>query len=408
MASTTSKQDLEIFVWEGKDKRGKKLKGEKAGRNEMLLKAELRQQGIVATRVRKKPKPLFGGAGRSIKAKDIAVFTRQLATMLNSGIPLVQSFTIISQAAENPRLKTLIMEVRNEVESGSTLAESFAKHPAYFDELYVNLVEAGESAGVLDQVLDSIASYKERIESIKGKVKKAMFYPAAVVGVAIGVMTLLLLYVIPQFEGMFQSFGADLPAFTRLVVSASQFMQSTGWLVLLVAGAGIFGLIHLKKRSKPFAHFLDRMILKIPILGPVMEKSALARFSSTLATTFAAGVPLVDALDTVAGATGNIVYEQAVNQVREDVSVGHQLQLAMQQTGMFPPMLIQMTAIGEEAGSLDAMLNKVASFYEEEVNNTVDALSSLLEPLIIVFVGVVVGGMVVAMYLPIFQMGAVI
>lgn len=405
MATTTTKQDMDTFLWEGKDKRGKTLKGEKTGRNEMLLKAELRQQGIVTTRIRKKPKPLFGGAGRSIKPKDIAVFTRQLATMLNSGIPLVQSFTIIAQAAENPKLKKLILDVRNEVEAGSTLSESLAKHPLYFDELYVNLVESGESAGVLDQVLDSIASYKERIESIKGKVKKAMFYPAAIVAVAIGVTALLLIVVIPQFEAIFQSFGADLPAFTRLVVSASQFMQSLGWLIMLGFVALIVGLIQLKKRSKPFAHFLDRISLKIPIIGPVLQKSALARFSSTLATTFAAGVPLVDALDTVAGATGNIVYENAVRQVREDVSVGHQLQLAMQQTGLFPPMLIQMTAIGEEAGSLDAMLLKVATFYEEEVNNTVDALSSLLEPLIIVFVGVVVGGMVIAMYLPIFQMG---
>jgi len=407
MATTTAKQELDTFLWEGKDKRGKTLKGEKTGRNEMLLKAELRQQGIITTRVRKKPKPLFGGAGKSIKPKDIAVFTRQLATMLNSGIPLVQSFSIIAQAAENPRLKKLILDIRNEVEAGSTLSESLAKHPLYFDELYINLVESGESAGVLDQVLDSIASYKERIESIKGKVKKAMFYPAAVMAVAISVMVLLLIVVIPQFEDIFQSFGADLPAFTRMVVNASNFMQSIGWLFMLGFVGLVFGLFQLKKRSKPFAHLLDRISLKIPIIGPVLEKSALARFSSTLATTFAAGVPLVDALDTVAGATGNIVYENAVKQVREDVSVGHQLQLAMQQTGMFPPMLIQMTAIGEEAGSLDAMLNKVAAFYEEEVNNTVDALSSLLEPMIIVFVGIVVGGMVVAMYLPIFQMGAV-
>ncbi|MGY6630300.1 MAG: type II secretion system F family protein [Wenzhouxiangella sp.] len=408
MATTTSKQDVETFIWEGKDKRGKTLKGEKAGRNEMLLKAELRQQGIITTRVRKKPKPLFGGAGRTISAKDIAVFTRQLATMLNSGIPLVQSFTIISQAAENPRMKKLILEIRNEVESGSTLSESLAKHPVYFDELYVNLVTSGESAGVLDQVLDSIASYKERIESIKGKIKKAMFYPAAVVSVAIAVVALMLIVVIPQFEDIFQSFGADLPAFTRMIVSLSEFMQSLGWLILLGLIALVVGMVQLKKRNKSFAHFLDRLSLKLPVLGPVLEKSALARFSSTLATTFAAGVPLVDALDTVAGATGNIVYEKAVKQVREDVAVGHQLQLAMQQTGRFPPMLIQMTAIGEEAGSLDAMLNKVASFYEEEVNNTVDALSSLLEPLIIVFIGVVVGAMVVAMYLPIFQMAAVI
>jgi len=404
----TTKQEMETFLWEGKDKRGKKIKGEKSGRNELLVKAELRQQGIIPSRVRKKPKALFGSdSGKSIKPKDIAVFTRQLATMLTSGIPLVQSFSIISQAVENPRLKKLIINIRNDVESGTTLSEAFAKHPLYFDELYVNLVEAGESAGVLDQVLDSIASYKERMESIKGKVKKAMFYPATVLTVAISVTLLLLILVIPQFEDVFQNFGADLPAFTRMVVNASEFMQQQGWWMIGLAIAGIWGLFQLKKRNKAFAHFLDRWSLKLPIIGQVLEKSALARFASTLATTFAAGVPLVDALKTVAGATGNVVYEEAVLQIRDDVATGHQMQLAMQQTGLFPPMLIQMTAIGEEAGSLDAMLLKVANFYEEEVNNTVDALSSLLEPVIIVFIGVVVGGMVVAMYLPIFQMAAV-
>jgi type IV pilus assembly protein PilC len=399
---------METFLWEGKDKRGKKIKGERLGRNEMIVKAELRQQGIIPGRVRKKPKPLFGsGGGKKIKPGDIAVFTRQLATMLYSGIPLVQAFGIISQAAENPRMKKLITDIRNDVESGSTLAEALAKHPRYFDDLYVNLVTAGESAGVLDQVLDSIASYKERIESIKGKIKKAMFYPAAVVTVAIGVTALLLIVVIPQFESIFQSFGGDLPAFTRMIVNASEFMQSKGWIVLVLAVAAIVAMIQARNRSKAFGHFIDRVSLKIPIVGPVLEKSALSRFASTLSTTFAAGVPLVDALKTVAGATGNIVYEEATHKIREDVATGHQLQLAMQQTGLFPPMMVQMTAIGEEAGSLDAMLDKVSSFYEEEVNNTVDALSSLLEPIIIVFIGVVVGGMVVGMYLPIFKMAAV-
>jgi len=403
----TTKQELETFLWEGKDKRGKKLKGEKSARNETLIKAELRQQGILPSRVRKKPKPLFGSTGRRITPKDIAIFTRQLATMLTSGIPLVQSFSIISQATENPRMTKLIKDIQTEVESGSTLSETLAKHRAYFDDLYVNLVESGESAGVLDQVLDSIADYKERIESIKGKVKKAMFYPATVVAVAIAVTALLLIVVIPQFEDIFQSFGADLPAFTRMVIGASEYMQANFLWIFALVGGSIYGLLQLKKRNKKFARLIDRVSLKIPVVGPVLEKSALARFSSTLATTFAAGVPLVDALKTVAGATGNVVFEEAVLQVREDVATGHQMQLAMQQTGLFPPMLIQMTAIGEEAGSLDAMLNKVATFYEEEVNNTVDALSSLLEPIIIVFIGVIVGGMVVAMYLPIFQMAAV-
>ncbi|WP_220338326.1 type II secretion system F family protein [Wenzhouxiangella sediminis] len=403
----TTQEQMQTFLWEGKDKRGKKIKGERLGRNEMIIKAELRQQGIVPGRIRRKPKPLFGGTGKRIKPGDIAIFTRQLATMINSGIPLVQAFTIISQAVENPRLKKLIDDIRNDVESGSTLSESLAKHPSYFDDLYINLVNAGESAGVLDEVLDSIASYKERIESIKGKIKKALFYPATVVAVAIAVTALLLIVVIPQFEAIFQSFGADLPAFTRMVVDASEFMQSKGWLVLIAAIAAIAGIVQLKKRNQKFAHLLDRLSLRIPIVGPVLEKSALSRFASTLATTFAAGVPLVDALKTVAGATGNVVYENATLQIRDDVATGHSLQLAMQQTRLFPPMMVQMTAIGEEAGSLDAMLDKVANFYEEEVNNTVDALSSLLEPIIIVFIGVVVGGMVVAMYLPIFQMAAV-
>jgi len=403
----TTPDQMETFLWEGKDKRGKKIKGERVGRNEMIVKAELRQQGIIPGRVKRKPKPLFGASGKRITAGDIAVFTRQLATMLYSGIPLVQAFGIISQASENPRMKKLLTDVRNEVESGSTLAESLAKHPQYFDDLYINLVAAGESAGVLDQVLDSIASYKERIESIKGKIKKAMFYPAAVIAVAIGVSALLLIVVIPQFEAIFQNFGADLPAFTRMLINASEFMQSKGWLVLVAAAAAIYGLVQLKKRNKKFAHTLDRLSLKIPIVGPVLEKSALSRFASTLSTTFAAGVPLVDALKTVAGATGNVVYEDATLQIRDDVATGHSLQLAMQQTRLFPPMMVQMTAIGEEAGSLDSMLDKVAAFYEEEVNNTVDALSSLLEPIIIVIIGVVVGGMVVGMYLPIFQMAAV-
>ncbi len=403
----TTQEQMQTFLWEGKDRRGKKLKGERVGRNEMIVKAELRQQGIVPGRVKRKPKPLFGSTGSRIKAKDIAVFTRQLATMLYSGIPLVQAFGIIGQAAENPRMKKLINDVKNDVESGSTLAEALDKHHLYFDDLYVNLVEAGESAGVLDQVLDSIANYKERIETIKGKIKKALFYPAAVITVAIGVTALLLVLVIPQYEQVFQNFGADLPAFTRLVISMSEFMQAQGLLLLVAFIGGIVGIIQLRKRNQKFAHFMDRMSLKLPVIGMVLEKSALARFASTLSTTFAAGVPLVEALKTVAGATGNVVFEDATLQIREDDATGHSLQLAMQQTGLFPPMMIQMTAIGEEAGSLDAMLDKVANFYEEEVNNTVDALSSLLEPVIIVFVGVIVGGLVVAMYLPIFQMAAV-
>ncbi len=403
----TARDELEVFLWEGKDKRGKMLKGERSSRNQTLIRAELRKQGITPSRIRKKPKPLLGGAGKKIKPRDIAIFTRQLATMLNSGIPLVSAFGIIGVAAENPKMQKLVNQIRIDVESGSTLAESLGKHPYYFDELYVNLVASGESAGVLDQVLDNIASYKERIESIKGKIKKALFYPATVVAVAILVTAVLLVFVIPQFESMFQSFGGDLPAFTRMVVDASEELQARGWLYLIIIVGAIVGIVQLKRRSKPFAHFIDRVSLKMPIIGAVLEKAALSRFARTLATTFAAGVPLVDALKTVAGATGNVVYGDATLQIRDDVATGHQLQLAMQQTGLFPPMVLQMTGIGEEAGQLDAMLLKVSNFYEEEVNNTVDALSSLLEPIIIIFVGVVVGGIVVAMYLPIFKMAAV-
>jgi len=403
----TARDELEVFLWEGKDKRGKVLKGERSSRNQTLIRAELRKQGITPSRIRKKPKPLLGGAGKKIKPRDIAIFTRQLATMLNSGIPLVSAFGIIGVAAENPKMQKLVNQIRIDVESGSTLAESLGKHPYYFDELYVNLVASGESAGVLDQVLDNIASYKERIESIKGKIKKALFYPATVVAVAILVTAVLLVFVIPQFESMFQSFGGDLPAFTRMVVDASEELQARGWLYLIIIVGAIVGIIQFKRRSKPFAHFIDRVSLKMPIIGAVLEKAALSRFARTLATTFAAGVPLVDALKTVAGATGNVVYGDATLQIRDDVATGHQLQLAMQQTGLFPPMVLQMTGIGEEAGQLDAMLLKVSNFYEEEVNNTVDALSSLLEPIIIIFVGVVVGGIVVAMYLPIFKMAAV-
>ncbi len=404
----TTRDELEVFLWEGKDKRGKVLKGERSAKSQQLIKAELRMQGITPSRIRKKPKALFGSAGKRISPKDIAVFTRQLATMLNAGIPLVQAFTIIGAAAENPRLQKLINTIRVDVESGATLAEALSKHPVYFDELYVNLVASGESAGVLDQVLENIATYKERIESIKGKIKKALFYPATVVAVAIIVTAILLIFVIPQFDSIFESFGADLPAFTQLIVNLSNTLQQYGFLVLVAVIGSIVGLIALKKRSKSFAHFLDRISLKIPVIGDVLEKAALSRFARTLATTFAAGVPLVDALKTVAGATGNIVYSNATDQIREDVATGHQMQLAMQQTGLFPPMVVQMTAIGEEAGSLDAMLLKVADFYEEEVNNTVDALSSLLEPFIIVLVGTIIGTIVIAMYLPIFQIASVV
>ena len=406
--ATTTQAEPTVFLWQGRDKRGTKLKGQQIATNPNLVRAELRRQGINPISVRKKPKPLFGGAGSRISAKDVAVFSRQLATMLKSGVPLVMSLQIISGGLRNPRMQTVVDKIRAEIESGSSLHEALAEYPVQFDELYVNLVKAGESAGVLDTILDNVATHKERIESIKGKIRKALYYPAAVVAVAIIVSSILLIYVIPQFEAIFLSFGADLPAFTRMVVDASHFMQESGIYILLAVVLGIVALIMVKKRSTRFAHFIDRTLLRLPIVGSILEQAAIARFCRTLAITFAAGVPLVDALKIVSGATGNRVFDLAAERIRTDVAVGHQLQLAMQQVGVFPNMVIQMAAIGEEAGSLDEMLIKVAEAYEEEVNNAVDALSSLLEPLIIVFVGIVVGTMVIAMYLPIFKMAAVI
>jgi type IV pilus assembly protein PilC len=397
-----------VFLWQGRDKRGTKLKGQQVATNPNLVRAELRRQGINPISVKKKPKPFLGGAGSRIGAKDIAVFSRQLATMLKSGVPLVMALQIIAGGVKNPKMRTVVDKIRADIESGSSLHEALEEYPVQFDELYTNLVKAGESAGVLDSILDNIATHKERIESIKGKIKKALYYPAAVIAVAIIVSSILLIYVIPQFEGIFKSFGADLPAFTRMVVNASHFMQEYGIYLLLGLVAAIVGIIMLKKRSTRFAHTIDRLSLKIPVVGHILEQAAIARFCRTLAVTFAAGVPLVDALKIVSGATGNRVYDQAASRIREDVAVGHQLQLSMQQVGLFPQMVIQMASIGEESGSLDEMLIKVAEAYEEEVNNAVDALSSLLEPAIIVFVGVVVGTMVIAMYLPIFKMAAVI
>lgn len=399
---------LEIFVWEGKDKRGVVMKGEQSAKNANMLRAELRRQGITPGTVKPKGKPLFGSAGKRITPRDIAIFSRQIATMMKSGVPIVTSLEIMAGGQKNQKMKTLINTIRADLESGSSMHEALSKHPIQFDELYRNLVKAGESAGVLETVLDTVASYKENIESLKGKIKKALFYPATVVAVAILVSAILLIFVVPQFQKTFESFGAELPAFTLMIIGASDFMIAYWWAVLLlVIGIGV-GFIMAKNRSPAFAHFLDRMMLKIPVVGQILHNSAIARFARTLAVTFKAGVPLVEALDTVAGATGNVVYEQAVRRVRDDVSVGYQLNMSMKQVNLFPHMVIQMTAIGEEAGALDTMLFKVAEFYEEEVNNAVDALSSLLEPLIMMVLGVIVGSMVIGMYLPIFKLAATI
>ena len=403
-----SVSQMQTFQWVGIDKRGVKIKGEYAAKNATLVKAELRRQGINPQTVKTKGKPLFGAAGKTIKARDIAVFSRQIAVMMAAGVPMVQGIDIIASGQNNPRMKNMLVDIKTNIEGGSTLAESIGKHPVQFDELFVNLVRAGETAGVLDTVLDTVATYKENIEAIKGKIKKAMFYPAMVFSVAILVSTILLIFVVPQFEDVFKNFGAELPAFTQMIVNASRFLTSYWYLVLMWVIGVVVGLIFAYKRSPRFAHFCARAVLKLPVIGQILHQSAIARFSRTLGVTFAAGVPLVEALDSVAGATGSPVYNDAVKRIREDVAVGHQLQLAMRQTNLFPNMVVQMVAIGEESGALDKMLFKVAEFYEEEVNNAVDALSSLLEPFIMVIIGVLVGGMVVGMYLPIFKLAAVV
>ncbi|HEL3833104.1 TPA: type II secretion system F family protein [Stenotrophomonas maltophilia] len=400
--------ELQPFVWEGTDKRGVKMKGEQLAKNANLLRAELRRQGINPGQVKPKPKPLFGAAGSPVKPKDIAFFSRQMATMMKSGVPIVSALDIIASGHKNPRMKKLVDTIRTDIEGGSSMYEAVSKHPVQFDELYRNLVRAGEGAGVLETVLDTVATYKENIEALKGKIKKALFYPIMVVVVAMLVSGIMLVFVVPQFEDVFKSFGAELPAFTQMVVNLSRFMVSWWWLMLLVALGTAVGLVMAYKRSPKMQHAMDRFVLKVPVIGQIMHNSAIARFSRTTAVTFKAGVPLVEALGIVAGATGNTVYEEAVLRMRDDVSVGYPVNMSMKQTNLFPHMVIQMTGIGEEAGALDAMLFKVAEYYEQEVNNSVDALSSLLEPMIMVFIGTIVGGMVIAMYLPIFKLGAVV
>jgi len=399
---------MEMFYWEGTDKRGVKIKGELQAKSANFVRAELRKQNINPIVVKPKPKPLFGKAGSRITSLDITIFSRQLATMLQSGVPMVQSFEILSGGQKNPRMKDMLEDIRNSISGGSTLTESLARHPVQFDELYRNLVRAGEGAGVLDTVLDTLATYKERIEALKGKIKKALFYPIGVLVVAMLVSSILLIFVIPQFEDVFRNFGAELPAFTMMYVHASRFMVAWWW-ALLIVGVGTFAaFVTIYKRSEKVQHMMDRFMLKLPVIGQILHQSAIARFSRTLALTFKAGVPLVEALEICGGATGSIVYNLAVLRIKEDVSVGYPLNLAMKQVNIFPHMVTQMVAVGEEAGALDTMLFKVAEFYEQEVNNAVDALASLLEPFIMVIIGVLVGGMVIAMYLPIFKLAATI
>lgn len=409
MAKEAAKK-LETFAWEGINKKGTPVKGVMEGRNLPLVKAELRRQGINPTKVKKKPKPLFGGASqkKKILTKDITIFARQLATMMSAGVPLVQSFEIVAKGHENPSMRALLLTVKGDIEGGSTLAESLAKHPKQFDSLFCNLVGAGEQAGILEDLLHRLATYMEKTEAIKSKVKKAMFYPVAVMIIAFIVTTILLIFVVPQFESMFKNFGGELPALTQLVVNLSIFFQNYWYIIFggIISLAIIFKKA--KEKSKQFNRFLDRLVLKLPIVGNILEKSVIARFARTLSTMFAAGVPLVEAMETVAGTVGNSLYGEAVLVMRDEVATGQQLTISMRQRELFPNMVLQMVSIGEESGSLDGMLSKVADFYEEEVDDAVDGLSSLLEPLIMAFLGVIIGGLVIAMYLPIFKMGEVV
>ena len=405
MAQAASAQQFP-YVWEGTDKKGKRIKGKMLAVSEAAVKADLRRQGVLAKKVRKEVQ-LFK-SGKKINSEDIALFARQLATMLQAGIPMVQCFDIIGNGHDKPSMQKLVLAVKSDVEAGTSLHEALAKHPLYFDDLFVNLVEAGEHAGALETLLDKVATYKEKTEALKKKIKKALFYPAAVLGVAIIVSVILLIFVIPQFESLFKGFGADLPAFTQMVINLSKFVQDQGWWMMILIGAGVYAFLYFKKRSRPMRRALDRMLLKAPVIGPIMVKASIARYSRTLSTMFAAGVPLVEALTSVAGATGNIVYEEATLRIRDEVSTGQRLQRSMEATGLFPNMVIQMIAVGEESGSLDQMAAKVADFYEADVDAAVDAMSSLLEPLIMAILGVLVGGLVIAMYLPIFKLGAVV
>ncbi|MEN2397880.1 type II secretion system F family protein [Pseudomonas halotolerans] len=397
----------DVYAWEGKDRKGAKMTGELTGQSPALVKAQLRKQGINPGKVRKKSTSIFS-KGKRIKPLDIALFTRQMATMLKAGVPLLQAFDIIGEGFDNANMRKLVDEVKQEVAAGNSFAASLRKSPQYFDELYCNLVDAGEQAGALDTLLERVATYKEKSEALKAKIKKAMTYPAAVVLVAAVVTGILLVKVVPQFESVFSGFGAQLPAFTVMVIGLSEFMQQWWWMLLGGAVAAFFGVKHALKRSQGLRDWRDKWLLKLPLIGTLMYKSAVARYARTLSTTFAAGVPLVEALDSVSGATGNVVFKRAVQRIRQDVSTGMQLNFSMRASGIFPNMAIQMTAIGEESGALDDMLDKVASFYEAEVDNLVDNLTSLMEPFIMVVLGVVVGGLVVAMYLPIFQLGSAI
>lgn len=405
MAAKSAKTNM--YKWEGKSRQGATMSGQMAGQDAALVKAQLRKQGINPTKVRKQGMQLFG-SGKKIKPMDIAIFTRQMSTMMKAGVPLLQSFDIIAEGVDNPNMRKLVDTIKQDVAGGNSFAVSLRKHPQYFDDLYCNLVESGEQAGALEALLDRVATYKEKTEALKAKIKKAFNYPIAVVGVAVIVTAILLIKVVPQFQEVFSSFGAELPAFTLFVIGISEFIQSDGWLIVVGFVAAIFIFKHVYRTSEKFRDSMDRMLLKAPVVGDIIYKSSVARFGRTLATTFSAGVPLVEALDSVAGATGNVVFKNAVMKIKSDVSSGMQLNFSMRSTGVFPSMALQMTAIGEESGALDEMLEKVATHYETEVDNAVDGLTALMEPMIMSVLGVLVGGLIIAMYLPIFQLGAVV
>jgi type IV pilus assembly protein PilC len=406
--ATTKTLKTSTFAWEGIDKRGGKVTGTLSGQNTALVKAQLRKQGINPTKVKPQSSFTLLSKGKKIKPLDIALFTRQMATMMKAGVPLLQSFDIIAEGFENPNMRKLVDDLKQEVAAGNSFASALRKQPRYFDDLYCNLVDSGEQSGSLETLLDRVATYKEKTEALKAKIKKAMTYPIAVIVVALIVSAILLIKVVPAFESVFAGFGAELPAFTQMVVGLSELLREWWIIVLIFLFAAAFALKEANTRSEKFRDAKDRLLLKLPIVGDILYKSAVARYARTLSTTFAAGVPLVDALDSVSGATGNVKFRNAVQEKKNDVSSGTQLNFSMRNTGVFPSMAVQMTAIGEESGALDEMLGKVATFYEEEVDNMVDNLTSLMEPMIMAVLGVVVGGLVIAMYLPIFQLGNVV
>jgi len=394
----------QTFSWEGKDKTGKTIKGEMRAGGDAVVRASLRRQGVTVLKIKKQSRSM----GKRITEKDITFFTRQMAVMMKSGVPLLQAFDIVAKGHANPSVTRLLTEIKNDVETGASLTQAFRKHPLYFDQLFCNLIQAGEQAGILDALLDRLATYKEKILAIKGKIKSALFYPISILVAAFIVITVIMIFVIPAFKDLFSNFGAELPGPTQLVINISEIFLAYWWAIFGAIGGSIYGIIQLKKRSRKFQQFIDRTSLKLPVLGDVMRKATIARWTRTMSTMFAAGVPLVEALDSVGGAAGNIIYADATKRIQTEVSTGTSLTVAMQNSEVFPPMVMQMVAIGEESGALDAMLGKIADFFEQEVDEAVDALTSLMEPMIMMVLGPIIGGIIIAMYLPIFKMGAAV